>query len=126
MEIAVDFTELRENDPIESSLIGVFFFSVFPISAVPFPVDLRHIPAHAEIPADDKDFLPVQIEIRPIRVENQIWSSNVISVELHNVALLNAICISIIPILSSSVLYFTQKPPFFPALQKKRSSCSSL
>ena len=86
MEIAVDFTELRGNDPIEFSLIDVFFFSVFPIPAVPFPVDLRHIPAHAEIPADDKDFLPVQIEIRPIRVENQIWSSNVISVELHNVA----------------------------------------
>ncbi len=26
MEIAVDFTELRGNDPIEFSLIGVFFF----------------------------------------------------------------------------------------------------
>ena len=87
MEIAVDFTELCGNDPIEFSLIGVFFFSVFLIPPVPFPVDLRHIPAHAEIPADDKDFLPVQIEIRPIRVENQIRSPNVIPVELHNVAL---------------------------------------
>ena len=29
MKIAVDFTELRGNDPIEFSLIGVFFFSVF-------------------------------------------------------------------------------------------------